>query len=98
MTIILMIIAIGLMLVGHSYKVKRWGLYINVYEKPVEGNLLGALAVGHVINTLIPIRIGDIFRMLISGRKMKNGYALSIATVLTDLYVDMVTVGVMCGG
>lgn len=98
MTIILMIIAIGLMLVGHIYKVKRWGLYINVYEKPVEGNLLGALAVGHVINTLIPIRIGDIFRMLISGRKMKNGYALSIATVLTDLYVDMVTVGVMCGG
>ena len=98
MTIILMIIAIGLMLVGHIYKVKRWGLYINVYEKPVEGNLLGALAVGHVINTLIPIRIGDIFRMLISGRKMKNGYALSISTVLTDVYVDMVTVGVMCGG
>lgn len=98
MTIILMMIAIGLMLVGHIYKVKRWGLYINVYEKPAEGNLLGALAVGHVINTIIPIRIGDVFRVFISGKKMKNGYALSIATVLTDLYIDLVTVGAMCGG
>ena len=98
MTIILMMIAIGLMLVGHIYKVKRWGLYINVYEKPAEGNLLGALAVGHVINTIIPVRIGDVFRVFISGKKMKNGYALSIATVLTDLYIDLVTVGAMCGG
>lgn len=98
MNIILMMIAIGLMLVGHIYKVKRWGLYINVYEKPAEGNLLGALAVGHVINTIIPVRIGDVFRVFISGKKMKNGYALSIATVLTDLYIDLVTVGAMCGG
>lgn len=98
MTIILMMIATGLMLVGHIYKVKRWGLYINVYEKPAEGNLLGALAVGHVINTIIPVRIGDVFRVFISGKKMKNGYALSIATVLTDLYIDLVTVGAMCGG
>ena len=98
MTIILMTIAIGLMLVGHIYKVKRWGLYINVYEKPAERNLLGALVVGHVINTIIPVRIGDVFRVFISGKKMKNGYALSIATVLTDLYIDLVTVGAMCGG
>lgn len=73
-------------------------MYINVYEKPAEGNLLGALAVGHVINTIIPVRIGDVFRVFISGKKMKNGYALSIATVLTDLYIDLVTVGAMCGG
>ena len=79
MTIILMMIAIGLMLVGHIYKVKRWGLYINVYEKPAEGNLLGALAVGHVINTIIPVRIGDVFRVFISGKKM-NHYVKKITS------------------
>ena len=86
-------IAILLMVIGHLFKVSRWGLYISVYEKPVFGNLLTALSIGHIINVLLPVRLGDIFRVLISGKSLKNRYSFSFATVITDLYVDLITVG-----
>lgn len=98
MITILMIMAITLMVIGHVFKVKRWGLYISVYENSNYGNLLEALSVGHAVNALFPVRIGDIFRVVIAGKKLKNGYAFSIATVLTDLYVDLLTVGAMFWG
>lgn len=98
MITVLMLIAIGLMVLGHICKVKRWELYISVYERPVFGNLLEALSFGHVINLLVPVRIGDIFRIAIAGKKLKNGYSFSVATVLTDLYVDLICVGAMFFG
>lgn len=90
--------AVFLMVLGHSLKVRRWGILISVYEEPCISNLLYALASGHIINTIIPFRLGDIIRVLVAGRKMKNGYSFSLATVIVDLYVDLITVGIFfCG-
>lgn len=94
----LWIIAVLFMVAGHIFKVKRWGLFISVYEEPSEANLLNAMSFGHTLNTVLPFRIGDIARIAWAGRKLKNGYSFSIATVLADLFVDGLTVGCMFFG
>lgn len=95
-TWILFAVAVACMVAGHIFKVFRWGnIFISVYEKPSMGNLLNAMSVGHVINTVLPVRIGDLVRMILSGRKLKNGCAFSIATVIVDLYIDLISVGMI---
>ena len=89
------ILAVALMFAGHLFKVRRWGLFISVYEKPLDYNLLNALAIGHSLNALLPVRIGDIVRVIWSGRRMKNGYPFALATVIADIYVDVLTVGII---
>lgn len=98
MTSLLFIIAALCMVVGYLFKVKRWKLFISVYEEPSESNLLNAMTLGHVLNMILPIRLGYIVRVIWSGRKLKNGYAFALATVIADLYVDVITVGAICVG
>lgn len=98
MTMLFFIIAIICMVIGHIFKIKRWGLFISVYEEPLEANLLNAMTLGHTINAICPVRIGDLVRIFWTGRKLKNGQSLSLATVVADLYVDLITVGAMFFG
>jgi len=92
---VLFVLAVLCMVAGHIIKVKRWGLFISIYEEPSEGNLLNAMTFGHTINAIIPFRIGDIIRVIWSGKKLKNGYSFSLSTVLVDLYIDVITIGAM---
>ena len=86
-------LAVFLMVLGHIFKAKRWALFISVYEKSNTLNLLNALSIGHILNSVLPIRIGDIFRIFYAGKKLKNGKSFSFATVVADLYVELLTVG-----
>lgn len=86
------IFSIFFMVTGHIFKIKRWGLLISVYEKPIESNLLNSMTLGHTLNAILPIRIGDIIRILLSGKKLKNSYSFALATVVADLYMDFLTV------
>lgn len=81
------------MMLGHWFKMLRWKEFINIYEETDNIHLLKLMATGQCINTILPFRIGDIVRVYLSGKRLKNGYALSIATVLADLYLDTLTVG-----
>ncbi len=92
------LIACIMMTAGHVIKTHRWKQYFKVYEEPHEGVLLRALSVGHTLNVLLPIRVGDVARAIIAGKKTKNGFSFSIATVIVDLYVDLLTVGLMFAG
>lgn len=83
------------MILGHIFKVKRWKQLIAVYEETDEYPLMTAMGWGHLINAVCPVRIGYLFRMIWGGKHLKMGYAISIATVFADLYVDVITVGTM---
>ena len=39
--------------------------------------------------------IGDFFRAIYSGKKMKNSYSLSFSTVIVDRILDIITVGIL---
>lgn len=89
-----LVAAVLLLILGHSFKARRWKRLISTYEDVSLIRLLQILATGQTINMVIPFRIGDIWRVYSLGKKdLKNGYVLSLATVIADLFIDTVTVG-----
>ncbi len=80
---------------GHVFKTFRWRRFTCIYESVPMPTLLGALASGYLLNFFLPLHLGDVLRIVISGRKMKNGYAYALATVLVDRCLDVVCVGLL---
>lgn len=96
MNIIFLMSAIISLLLAHLIKILRWRLFIEIYEEPRDRNLIQALSFGYLINLFFPFRIvGDFFRAIYSGRKMKNSYSLSLSTVVVDRILDIITVGIL---
>ena len=87
--LIFAVIFLGL---GHYFKVKRISQFIEIYEKPDYSNLLRSLAIANVFNFFLPFRLGYIFRIIYQGRKMKNGYSFSLASVISDVVLDFFAV------
>lgn len=90
---IIFIISLLLMCTAHIIRMNRWQLFIKTYEKPDFRNLINALSIGYLLNFFLPFKLGDIVRALIAGRKMKNGYGFSLATVIIDRCLDIIVVG-----
>ena len=88
-------LAIVLMSVAHFLRTIRWELFIKVYEKPDRKRLLSALSLGYLANYIVPYKLGDLLRGYYSGRKMKNGKALGLSTVIVDRYLDILAVGLI---
>jgi len=96
MSIIFLIVAIITLSLAHFIKILRWRLFIEIYEEPRNRNLIQALSLGYLINLFFPFRIiGDFFRAIYSGKKMKNSYSLSFSTVIVDRILDIITVGIL---
>ena len=96
MNIIFLIVAIIALSLAHFIKILRWRLFIEIYEEPRNRNLIQALSLGYLINLFFPFRvIGDFFRAIYSGKKMKNSYSLSFSTVIVDRILDIITVGIL---
>lgn len=81
------------MCAGHVLRTLRWELFINVYEKPNRKRLIKSLSLGYLINYFVPYKIGDLVRGFYAGKKMKNGKALGLSTVIVDRYLDVLSVG-----
>lgn len=93
-----LILAIILMSAAHFLRVLRWELFIKVYEKPNRKRLLNGLSIGYLVNYFVPYKLGDILRGFFAGKKMKNGKALGLSTVIVDRYLDVFCVGlIFCG-
>lgn len=95
MTFLGLALAIILMSVGHFLRTLRWELFINVYEKPDRKRLLSALSLGYIVNFIVPYKLGDLVRGFYAGRRMKNGKALGLSTVIVDRYLDVLAVGII---
>lgn len=96
MNIIFLIVAIITLSLAHFIKILRWRLFIEIYEETRNRNLIQALSLGYLINLFFPFRIvGDFFRAIYSGKKMKNSYSLSFSTVIVDRILDIITVGIL---
>lgn len=87
--------AILFIVAGHLLKTIRWKQFADVYEKASVDNLAFSLSIGYLINFCVPFRVGDLVRAYLAGRKMKNGFAFSLATVIWDRFLDVLTVGVL---
>lgn len=82
-------VSILLLLAGHLFRLLRWEQFISIYERPSSGYLLDAMAGGYAINFLLPFHLGDVFRAVFSGRKMRSGTGFGFATVIMDRFLDV---------
>lgn len=87
--IILLIMSIIALIVGHCFRVYRMQQLIEIYEKPNYKSLIQSLSVGFFINFFVPFKIGEIFRVWLMGRKMKNGISFSLAIIIIDRLLDI---------
>ena len=86
MNIVLLVASIFLLCIAQMIKILRWRLFIEVYEEPRNRNLVRALAFGNLVNLFLPFRIfGEIFRVIYSGKEMKNKYSEGIK-IRSDKY------------
>lgn len=85
----LLLLAIGLLLVGHAFRLLRWEQFVRIYERPSRGAMLRGMAGGYAINTILPLHLGDVFRAVFVGRRMKSGVGFALATVIMDRFLDV---------
>lgn len=93
MKILIFLAAIITLTFAHGCKILRWRLFVEIYEKPYDRNLVQSLSMGYFINFFLPYKVGDFFRGCYAGRKMKNGYSFSFSTIIVDRYLDVIAVG-----
>lgn len=89
-------IAVVLLFAGHFVKALRWRQFVQIYETTGQDTLIRALACGYLADHILPLYIGDLARAFWAGRKMENGSAFSLATVILDRCLDVWAVGLIC--
>lgn len=96
-TVLLFSIACLLLMLGHILKTFRQKQLADTYEQVDAGVFLSALSAGYLLNFILPFRLGDILRAYLAGKRMKNGFSFSLATVIADRFLDIVAVGLIYG-
>lgn len=84
-----LILSILLVLAGHAFRLLRWEQFVRIYERPLRGRMLRGMAGGYAIDTVLPFHLGDLFRAVFVGRRMKSGIGFALATVIMDRFLDV---------
>lgn len=84
-----LLLSILLVLAGHAFRLLRWEQFVRIYERPQRGNMLRGMAGGYAVNTVLPFHLGDLFRAVFVGRRMKSGIGFALATVIMDRFLDV---------
>lgn len=95
MTVLYFLCAVGFLTLGHVCKAIRWRRFVGVYEDTPLPTLLSALASGYLVSFYLPLHLGEVVRVALSGRKMKNGYGYAMATIAVDRCLDVVCVALI---
>lgn len=91
----MLLFAIIIITIAHIIRILRWEFLIGTYEKPDGKRLTKSLALGYFINYFLPFRIGDLVRAMHSGKGMENGRGFSLATVVVERCLDILSVGIL---
>ena len=95
MTVVYFLSAVVFLTLGHVCKAIRWRRFVNIYETAPLSALLSALAAGYLVSFYVPLHLGELVRIWLSGRKLKNGYGYAIATIVVDRFLDVMCVGLI---
>lgn len=87
--IILFAAAILTLAVGHFFRMLRQSELIKVYERADKSVLLRSIGAGYSVDFFLPFHIGDIVRGVYLGKKLKNKYTFSFATIFIDRLLDV---------
>jgi hypothetical protein len=69
----------------------RWKLLLHPVKKTVRvSNTFWSTAVGFMVNTLIPIRLGEFVRAYILGEKEETGFGPSFSSIVVERTLDLI--------
>lgn len=86
------ILAIFFLSFAHYIKIIRQSQFIEIYEKSPKARLSKALSITFILNMIVPLKLGNIFRIIYPGRYMKNGKSFSFATIIIDMLIDFFSI------
>lgn len=95
MTALYFLCAVLMLTIGHAFKGIRWKRFVSIYESTPLSTLLSGLAAGYLVNFYLPLHFGDLLRVGMAGRKMRNGYGYAMATLIVDRCLDLVCVALL---
>lgn len=87
---IYLVLAILIIVISNIIKVCRQALFIEPYEKVSYTNLTQSLSIGNLVNFIFPFKIGYLVRCYFNGKKLKNGKAFALATIVVEIFLDFV--------
>jgi uncharacterized protein (TIRG00374 family) len=69
----------------------RWKLLLSPVKKNIRvSNTFWSTAVGFMVNTLIPIRLGEFVRAYILGEKEETGFGPSFSSIVVERTLDLI--------
>jgi len=85
-------LAVGVLLVTMLTKSYRWGLLYYPTRGLHFGNLTSALFIGYMVSSLVPMRLGELVRAYLIGKKEPVTFGQSVGTILVEKVLDIVTI------
>ena len=95
MIIVYLGLSILLLIAANIFKILRLSQFIEPYEKPNSKRLIQALSIGNILNLVLPFRLGNLFRIYLPGKYMKNGISFSFATIIVEIFIDFIIVSLI---
>jgi len=84
---------------AYILKAIRWRLLLVPVKKGIHvSNTFWSTALGSMINTLIPIRLGEFARAYVLGEKEKTGFAPAFSSIVVERTLDLIgllTIGIV---
>lgn len=90
----LLVVACFLLLVGHFLRAVRWAYLFSGTSLHRRFDLLLGLAVGYLINSIVPFRVGEAARVWFVSRNGSISFSTVASTVVAERLSDLVVVGV----
>jgi hypothetical protein len=95
--LILLLLSAGLLLLAHTVRAMRWRLLFASSYVGGRFNLLLSLGVSYAIDIAMPLRVGEIVRILMVRERNGLRFSLVGATVLVERLTDLLAVGLILG-
>ena len=69
----------------------RWKILLTPIKNPAKiSNTFWSTAIGYMVNTLIPVRLGEFIKAYIVGEKEKIGFASVFSSVIVERTLDLI--------
>jgi uncharacterized protein (TIRG00374 family) len=78
------------LLISFFFKALRWRLLLKPFKNSARvSNLFWIIGVGFLVNTLLPVRVGDVARAYVVGEKESLDFAPSLSSIVVEKVLDM---------
>jgi glycosyltransferase 2 family protein len=82
----------GIYIISFAIRTVRWKFLIKIRENLPVGIVFKSLAIGYMINNLLPAKVGELARMEYLKRKCGLGRSFLLGTIFTERLLDVLMV------